>query len=150
MKTEATDIKGHLYSTFWVGNTYFGVDATGVQEILRAQPLTRVPLASAEVEGLLNLRGQVVTAIDLRRRLGMEPRESADEALNLVALTAQGPVSFLVDEIGDVLDADPSQLEPPPETIGEPTRGLVAGVHKLEDQLLLILDVARVAAPAES
>ena len=136
-----------LYATFWVGDMYFGVNATTVQEVLRSQSLTRVLGSSPDVKGLLNLRGQVVVALDLRERLGIAPRETDAELLNVVAVTPHGAVSFLVDEIGDVLDADDEELEAPPETLGEPTRSLVTGVHKLDGQLLLILDVTRAAEP---
>jgi purine-binding chemotaxis protein CheW len=136
-----------LYATFWVGTTYFGVDATSIQEVLRNQPLTRVLGSGPEVKGLLNLRGQVVVAIDLRERLAIEPRDSDAEMLNVVAVTPHGPVSFLVDDIGDVLDADAEELEAPPDTLGEPLRSLVSGVHKLDGQLMLVLDVTKAAEP---
>jgi purine-binding chemotaxis protein CheW len=136
-----------LYATFWVGTTYFGVDATSIQEVLRSQPLTRVLGSGPEVKGLLNLRGQVVVALDLHERLQIEPRDPASEVLNVVAVTQYGPVSFLVDEIGDVLDAKSDDLEAPPETLGEPLRSLVTGVYKLDGQLLLVLDVTRAAEP---
>jgi purine-binding chemotaxis protein CheW len=136
-----------LYATFWVGTTYFGVDATSIQEVLRNQPLTRVLGSGPEVKGLLNLRGQVVVAIDLRERLAIEPRDSETEMLNVVAVTPHGPVSFLVDDIGDVLDADAEELEAPPDTLGEPLRSLVSGVHKLDGQLMLVLDVTKAAEP---
>ena len=136
-----------LYATFWVGATYFGVDATTIQEVLRNQPLTRVLGSGPEVKGLLNLRGQVVIAIHLRERLGIGAREGDGEILNVVAVTPHGPVSFLVDEIGDILNADTDEFETPPETLGEPLRSLVTGVHKLDGRLMLVLDVARTAEP---
>jgi chemotaxis signal transduction protein len=140
-------VSEHLYATFWVGPTYFGVDATSIQEVLRKQPLTRVLGSGPEVKGLLNLRGQVVVAIDLGERLGIGLRDADGEVLNVVAVTPHGPVSFLVDDIGDILNADPDTFEAPPETIGEPLRSLVTGVHKLDGQLMLVLDVAKTAEP---
>ena len=137
-----------LYATFWVGPTYFGVDATTIQEVLRNQPLTRVLGSGPEVKGLLNLRGQVVVAIDLRERLHIDARQEDGEVLNVVAVTPHGPVSFLVDEIGDILNADTDDFEMPPETLGEPLRSLVTGVHKLDERLMLVLDVTRAAEPA--
>ncbi|MBS2020709.1 MAG: chemotaxis protein CheW, partial [Deltaproteobacteria bacterium] len=88
--------------TFLIDGMLFGVDVTNVQEVIRYQEMTRVPLASSTVRGLINLRGQIVTAIDMRARLGLPPR--ADQALpmNVVASTGDGVVSLLVDEIGDV------------------------------------------------
>ena len=110
---------------------------TTIQEVLRNQPLTRVLGSGPEVKGLLNLRGQVVIVIDLRERLGIGAREGDGEILNVVAVTPHGPVSFLVDEIGDILNADTDEFETPPETLGEPLRSLVTGVHKLDGRLML-------------
>lgn len=137
-----------LYATFHVDNTFFGVDATDVQEVLRAQPMTRVPLSSREIEGLINLRGQVVVAIDLRERLGYGRPPEGTEPLNVVVRTEHGPVSLIVDDIDDVLEADDDQLETPPATLHGPTRDLVTAVHKLDDQLLLIVDVKRTVQTA--
>jgi purine-binding chemotaxis protein CheW len=139
---------GRLYATFVVGDNWFGVDATGVQEVMVAQPRTRVPLAGAEVRGLINLRGQVVIAIDLRRRLGMPDRADDTAPLEVVVRTEHGPVSLLVDDIGDVLEADDRELAPPPENLTGPLAGLVSGVHPLDDRLLLVLDIRATAAPA--
>lgn len=136
-----------LYATFIVDNTLFGVDATAVQEILLPQRLTRVPLAPIEVEGLANLRGQVVVTIDLRRRLGMDPAPEGTEVVNIVLRTDHGPVSIVVDEVGDVLEAHDDDLDAPPPTLRSSTRDLVTAVHKLDDRLLLVLDAARTAQP---
>ena len=100
-----------LYATFHVDDAFFGVDATDVQEVIRTQPMTRVPLASDEVSGLINLRGQVVVAIDMRRRLGMPEPDEGAELLNVIVRTEHGPVSLIVDDIGDVLEADLDELE---------------------------------------
>jgi purine-binding chemotaxis protein CheW len=137
-----------LYATFYVDDAHFGVDALGVQEVLRHQPMTRVPLATDEVRGLINLRGQVVIALDLRRRLGLEPRAEEQGAMNLVVCTDDGPVSLLVDRIGDVLGVDECELEAAPETVQGLSRDLLVGVIKLESGLLHVLDVALATAPA--
>ena len=132
-----------LYATFHVDDAFFGVDATDVQEVIRTQPMTRVPLASDEVSGLINLRGQVVVAIDMRRRLGMPEPEEGAELLNVIVRTEHGPVSLIVDDIGDVLEADLDELESPPPTLTPPTRDLVSAVHQLDERLLLVIDVSR-------
>jgi purine-binding chemotaxis protein CheW len=103
--------------------------------------MTRVPLAPRVVQGLINLRGQIVTAIDLRRRLDLPDRPEDARPMNVVVRTSDGVVSLLVDEIGDVLEVDQSLLERPPETIAGAARELVTGVYKLKDRLLLALDV---------
>ncbi|MEO8552282.1 MAG: chemotaxis protein CheW [Kofleriaceae bacterium] len=125
--------------TFRVGTMTFGVPAVDVQEILRAQPLTRVPLADAALAGLMNLRGQIVTTIDLRARLGMPPREESDRSVNVVVRCADGVFSLLVDTIGDVLVADPGLFEPIPDHVPARFRDVVAGAYKLSDHLLFAL-----------
>lgn len=129
--------------TFYVGDLYFGVDVRVVQEIIRYQEMTPVPLSSKCVKGLINLRGQIVTAVDMRVRLGLPPRPEEDLPINVVLRTGDEVTSLLVDEIGDVLDLDPERFEPPPETIDDMTRALARGVFKLDGRLLLLLDPER-------
>ncbi len=128
--------------TFYLGGEYFGIDVLSVQEVIRAQPMTRVPLAPGCVRGLINLRGQIVTAVDLRRRLGM-PDRAAGDPLNVVVRTDDGAVSLLVDDIGDVLAVSRADFERPPETLRGPARALVRGAYKLDGRLLLVLDAQR-------
>lgn len=129
--------------TFFVDRLYFAVDVTCVQEVIRYQEMTRVPLASPEVGGLINLRGQIVTAIDMRRRLGLPPRPADQPPMNVVVRGDEGVVSLLVDEIGDVVDVDESSFEPPPATVAAGSRELIRGVYKLKQQLLLLLNTER-------
>lgn len=131
------------FSTFSVADLFFGVDVLRVQEVLRFQPMTRVPQAPEVIEGLINLRGQIVTAIDMRRRLQLPPRAPGVAPMNMVVRTEEGAVSLLVDEIGDVLDIDASLYERPPENLHFAARGIVLGVYKLKDRLLLVLDAER-------
>jgi purine-binding chemotaxis protein CheW len=131
------------FSTFFVADLYFGVDVLCVQEVLRFQQMTRVPQAAKVIEGLINLRGQIVAAIDMRQRLGLPPRMGDQMPMNMVVRTEDGAVSLLVDEIGDVLDVDSSTYERPPENLDATARDLVRGVYKLKDRLLLILDAER-------
>ena len=133
----------HQYCTFYLDGHYFGLDVLNVQEIIRYQEMTRVPLASPVVRGLINLRGQIVTAIDLRERLQMPPRDGDRLPTNVVVRGDDGAVSLLVDEIGDVLEIADDTLEQPPATVTGLTRELVRGVCKLADQLLLVLDTER-------
>lgn len=128
------------YATFWLGDHLYGTDVANVQEVLREQPLTPVPLAPRTIAGLLNLRGQVVTTIDLRERLQL-PGPATEHPM-LVVLTVDGePVALLVDRIGAVLNVTTEQFEPPPDTLTGPNRGVVTGAYKLPDHLLLVLDV---------
>ncbi len=134
---------GGQLATFHVADLFFGVDVLRVQEVLAWQPMTPVPLAPEVVEGLINLRGQIVTAVDMRRRLGLPPHGGEAAPMNLVIRTEDGPVSLLVDDIGDVLEADAAAWERPPENLSPAARELVRGVYKLEGRLLLVLDVER-------
>ncbi|MBL8818252.1 MAG: chemotaxis protein CheW [Planctomyces sp.] len=137
------------FCTFRVGNLHLGVEVLRVQEVIRAQKMTRIPGSSEVVRGLMNLRGQIVTALDLRRRLDLPETDTADGQMNVVVRTSDGPVSLLVNEIGDVLVVDRDQFEPPPETLLGSTRDLIAGSYKLDGRLLLVLNldaVMKVAA----
>src|SRR5271155_4273850 len=131
------------FSTFFVADLFFGVDVLRVQEVLRFQPMTRVPQAPEVVEGLINLRGQIVTAIDMRKRLQLPARQEDKAPMNMVVSTSDGPVSLLVDEIGDVLEMDATTFERPPENLDPGARDLIRGVYKLRDRLLLVLDEER-------
>jgi purine-binding chemotaxis protein CheW len=134
---------GTQYATFVVEDLFFGIDVLRVQEVLRYQEMTRVPLSPVVAEGLINLRGQIVTALDMRRRLGLAPRGAGRLPMNLVVRTEEGPVSLLVDEIGDVLQLDAADFEPPPDNLAPAARELIRGVYKLKNRLLLVLDPDR-------
>ncbi len=131
------------FATFFLDGLFFGVEVLKVQEVIRYQEMTRVPLAPPVVSGLINLRGQIVTAIDLRRRLRLRERPAGELPMNVVVRTDDGALSLLVDEIGDVLEVADDQLERAPETVDALARELLRGVSKLEDRLLLILDTER-------
>ena len=131
------------FCTFFLDRLYFGLEVLQVQEVLRHQEMTRVPLAPAAVSGLINLRGQIVTAIDLRRRLGLGERPADQLPMNLVVRSLDGAMSLLVDDIGDVLEVEEAAFESPPETLQGTARELILGACKLRDRLLLILDVER-------
>jgi len=128
------------FCTFYVDDLFMGVEVAKVQEVLRYQEMTSVPLSAPTVSGLINLRGQIVTAIDLRKRLELNERPEGQLPMNVVVRTNEGVVSILVDSIGDVLEVPDHAFEQPPETIDGITRHLVLGVYKLSDNLLLILD----------
>jgi purine-binding chemotaxis protein CheW len=134
------------YCTFTLDGLYFGVDVLKVQEVIRYQEMTRIPGAPAVVSGLINLRGQLVTALDLRQRLQLKQRPDGQLPMNVVVRTEDGATSLLVDEIGDVIELDDTTHERPPETIDAVTRDVVRGVHKLEGRLLLVLDIERLIA----
>lgn len=128
------------FSTFVVDQLLFGVGVEKVQEVIRYQQMTRVPLAPSVVKGLINLRGQIVTAVDLRSRLGLRERAATDLPMNVVIRHEDGAVSLLVDEIGDVLEVEQESFELPPGTLAGEARELIRGVYKLKDALLIALD----------
>ncbi len=127
--------------TFYVDHLFFGVDVTRVQEVIRFQELTRVPLAADIVRGLMNLRGQIVTAVDMRAPLALPEGNDHDGLMNVVLRTDDEPISLLVDRIGEVLDVDEEMFEPPPETLKGNARELIRGAYKLDKSLLLHFDV---------
>jgi purine-binding chemotaxis protein CheW len=138
------------FCTFFVNGLFFGVEVLKVQEVIRYQNMTRVPLAPTTIQGLINLRGQIVTAIDLRRRLELPPQEGEQLPMNVVVRSEDGAVSLLVDEIGDVVEIQDDIFEQPPETLKGVARELVQGVYKLKEQLLLILDTEKTVTLANA
>ena len=131
------------YCTFFLNGLFFGVEVLNIQEVLRYQQMTRVPLAPATVQGLINLRGQIVTAIDLRHRLELPARASGVLPMNVVVRSEDGAIRLLVDEIGDVVEIEDDVFESPPETLRGVARDLIKGVYKLKERLLLVLDTER-------
>jgi len=131
------------FCTFYVDGQFFGVPVQQVQEVIRYQEMTRVPLVPRVIRGLINLRGQIVVAIDLRRRRNASERPEDKLPMNVVVRTPDGALSLLVDEIGDVLEVQDETFERVPETLQGISRELVLGVHKLPNGLLLILDTEK-------
>ena len=136
------------FATVTVADMYFGIDVLNVQEVLRRQSMTRIPLAPDVIGGLINLRGQIVPAINMRRRLGLPLRDENENSMNVVARTQDGPVSLLVDEIGDVLDLDTASFEPAPENLNPQAKELIRGIFKLNNGLMLVLDTDKAAGIA--
>ena len=139
---QATQASGQ-FATFFVDGLFFGIEVVQVQEVLRYQEMTPVPLAPDVVEGLINLRGQIVTAVDMRRRLRLQPRAEGQTPMNTVVRTAGGAVSLLVDEIGDVVEVDAATFVQTPDNVDPAARELLKGVYKLKEHLLLVLDTEK-------
>ena len=123
---------------------FCGIDVAQVQEVLKYQEMTPVPLAPDVIQGLINLRGQIVTAVDLRRRFRLPERAAGQKPMNMVLRCDGGAVSLLVDEIGDVIEVDGCEHEPPPSTMDAFHREVVEAVFKLDGKLLLALDTNKV------
>jgi purine-binding chemotaxis protein CheW len=130
--------------TFYLDGQIFGIEVQSVQEVIRYQNMTEVPLADESVCGLINLRGQIVTAIDLRTRLGLPDRASDQLPMNIIVRGPSGSAtSFLVDRIGEVKNISQENFERPPGTLNGIASELVRGAYKTDDELILILDRER-------
>ncbi|HBE20617.1 MAG TPA: chemotaxis protein CheW [Cyanobacteria bacterium UBA11149] len=138
--------KNTQLSTFFVGQLFCGIEIENVQEIIRYQEMTKVPLAPPVVAGLINLRGQIVTAIDLRLRLDLGRRSLDELPLNVIVKTSDETVSLLVDDIGDVVEVKAEDFETPPNTFTSHIRHLVRGCYKLKERLLLFLDIEEIVS----
>lgn len=139
-------ITANQVCTFYLEKQMYGVDVQSVQEVIRYQDMTDVPLAPDSVVGLINLRGQIVTAIDLRKRLGLKPRPDGQLPMNVVIQSNDEAISLLVDQIGDVQEFDSADFEMPPETVQGVSRSMIKGAYKMRERLLLILDTERALA----
>jgi purine-binding chemotaxis protein CheW len=129
------------FCTFWVGELFLGVEVERIQEVLRVERLTPVPLAPPEVGGLINLRGQILTAIDLRREFAIDVGPvPQNNAMHLILSEGTGVVSFIVDRVGDVVDVTAEDFEDPPETLKGDARKLIRGAYKLADRLMLVVN----------
>jgi purine-binding chemotaxis protein CheW len=139
----------HQFCTFYLDKLMFGVELEKVQEVIRYLEITEIPLAPRVVSGLMNLRGQIVTGVDLRRRLDLTDRPDGTAPMNVVIRSADGAVSLLVDEIGDVVEATDESFERPPETLQGKVREVILGVHKLEKQLMHVLNTEKACESAD-
>jgi purine-binding chemotaxis protein CheW len=132
------------YVTVWIGDQLFGLPISRVQDVFMLDRLTRVPLAPPEIAGVLNLRGRIVTAIDMRCRLGLAPRDDAKRMM-AVGIEQHGEsYGVLIDTVGEVLKLADDTREPNPVNLDRSLARVSAGVHRLEGQLLVVLDVDRV------
>lgn len=131
------------FCTFFLEQYLFGVHLEKVQEVIRYLELTDIPLAPDVISGLMNLRGQIVTAIDLRRRLDLPPRAGDKQPMNIVIRSGDGAVSLLVDSIGDVVEVTEDSFERPPETLQGKVREVIVGVHKLDKNLMHVLETEK-------
>lgn len=145
----ATTTGDRQLCTFRVGNMLLGLDVLAIQEVLYLNEITDVPHAPPAVMGLINLRGQIATALDLHLCLDL-PVDERGPGVHVVVRYRGEPISLRVDEIGDVMTLDDGLFEPPPETVSGVTRELITGAYKLRHELLLTLDLDRTIALTRS
>jgi purine-binding chemotaxis protein CheW len=130
----------HQFCTFYLDHLLFGIESQKIQEVVTYRELRPVPLAPPVVSGLMNLRGQVVVALELRRQLELPERPANMTPVCLVVHSAAGTVSLIADEVGNVVEVEEQTFEPSPQTLSPRLRSVILGVHKLEGQLLHVLD----------
>jgi purine-binding chemotaxis protein CheW len=131
------------FCSFYLDHLLFGIESLKIQEVVAYRELRPVPLAPAVVSGLMNLRGQVVVALELRRQLELTERPADMTPVCLMVRADQGTVCLLADEVGNVLEVKEETFESTPETLSPRLRSLILGVHKLEDRLMHVLDTER-------
>lgn len=136
------------YATFYLNGIYFGLPATSVQEVLEYQSVVPVPLAPAALPGVINLRGQILPVMDLRERLQLaaSDEERSNNSRMAVIRTNEGPLTLIIDKVGDIRDVDSDCFEAPAETIRPNVRSVVSHLCKLEAQLLLILEIDKLSS----
>lgn len=128
---------------FKIGNGFYAISVLEVQEVIKPQQLTHVPSAPDYVKGLINLRGQIVTAISLRSLFGLGD-DHREEFMNIIVRSGDSLYSLMVDEILDVIDVEHSTFENTPETLEEKIRIFIGGVYKLDHKLLILLDLEKI------
>lgn len=128
---------------FRIGDGHYAISVLEVQEVIKPQLLTPVPLAPSYVRGLVNLRGQIVTAISLRKLFGL-PDDERDEYMNIIVRSGDSLYSLVVDEILDVMDVGRDTYEPTPDTLDESIRQFISGVYKMDGKLLILLDLEKI------
>lgn len=142
MSNDSGNLKEYVTAT--VGGQLFGLPILRVQDVFKPERVTRVPLAPPEIAGVLNLRGRIVTLVDLRKRLDLPPAGDAQRQMAIGVEWRGESYGLLIDSIGEVLKLEDEAREPNPVNLDDGLARMTLGVHRLEDQLLLVLDVERV------
>ena len=146
--TDATGVSGDDASartlvTMMIGNQLLGIPVSAVHDVLGPQKLTSIPLAPEAVAGALNLRGRIVTAIDVRKRLGLPQRPDDEFPMSVVVEHDGEPYSLIIDTVGEVLSVPADRLERNPPTLDARWRAVSDGIFRLDDRLLVVLEVDR-------
>jgi purine-binding chemotaxis protein CheW len=144
MSTENTQRKQTEYVTAMIGGQLFGLPIVRVQDVFIPERLTRVPLAPPEIAGVLNLRGRIVTLIDLRRRFGLGQRDDGEPVMAIGVESRAESYGLLIDGVGEVLKLDDAARAPNPINLDQRLARVSAGIYRLDGQLLIVVDVDRV------
>jgi len=143
-------VESHDYVTMTVADQLFGIPVLKVQDVLGPQNITRIPLAPREVAGSLNLRGRIVTAIDIRQSLDLAARDDGGRSMSIVVENRGEMYSLIVDKVGEVMSLDKDTFERSPTTLDPKWREISGGIHRLDDRLLIVLDIQRLLSFADA
>ena len=141
MSTVASDTATAEFVTVTVDGQMFGIPVLSVQDVLGPQKITKIPLSPPEIAGVLNLRGRIVTAIDLRRRLRLASRPEGERGMSVVVEHKGEPYSLIVDSVGEVMALPKSAFERNPPTLSARWREISGGIYRLDGNLLVVLEV---------
>jgi len=144
IQEEQGTLNAHDYIAFYVGDQQFGIPVSYVRDVFHAEKITRVPLAPKEIAGTINLRGRIVTAIDIRSCLKIEKNEDIDSQMNLAVDHHGDTYSLVVDRVGDVMSLSTERFEKNPVTLKGRLREIAAGIFKLDDNLMVVMNVEKV------
>jgi len=144
MSMENTQQNMTVYVTAMIDGQLFGLPIVRVQDVFIPERLTRVPLAPPEIVGVLNLRGRIVTLIDLRRRFGLRERKEGEDVMAIGVESRGESYGLLIDRVGEVVELDGVAREPNPVNLDQPLAQMSSGIYRLDDQLLIVVDVDRV------
>jgi len=144
MSMENTQQNMTVYVTAMIDGQLFGLPIVRVQDVFIPERLTRVPLAPPEIVGVLNLRGRIVTLIDLRRRFGLGERKEGEDVMAIGVESRGESYGLLIDRVGEVVELDGVAREPNPVNLDQRLAQMSSGIYRLDDQLLVVVDVDRV------
>lgn len=149
LRTNADSEASRDYLTVMIADQIFGIPVLQVQDVLGDQKVTRIPLAPPEIAGTLNLRGRIVTAINVRRRLGLDP-DATEKRMSVVVEHEGELYSLVIDKVGDVLSLQDKVFEQNPATLDPLWRGISMGIYRLDGKLMVVLDIPKLVSFMDS
>jgi purine-binding chemotaxis protein CheW len=143
------DSTTYQFVGFRLGGEHYAIAITKIQEIIVMKPITRIPQVPAFIEGLINLRGSVIPIVNLRTLFGLPPREIDDETRTIIVNVGDRTIGYIVDDVTQVMRIAGDQIQPAPVSITAVSKQHIAGLARLEDRLLIILEIERLLKPEE-